>query len=86
MKASEFIRVFGLDIARMAVGECPSEYGLDTVELKRIVNSHELVKKHNGLESAKHDLYTAKKVGMYIVWGASIDLLKQAIADVESCQ
>ena len=59
---------------------------VNIADLKCFVESHELVKKHNGLESAKHDLYTAKKVGMYIIWGTSIDLLRQAIADVESCQ
>ena len=58
----------------------------DLVDLKHLVESHELVKKHNGLESAKHDLYTAKKVGMGVIWGTPIDLLKQAILDVESCQ
>ena len=80
MKASEFIRVFGLNIARMAVEECPSEYELDTVELKRLIKSHELVMDYYGLTRAKEHAesnYTAPELK---------DALKQAIADVESCQ
>ena len=79
MKASEFIRVFGLNIARMAVEECPSEYELDTVELKRLIKSHELVMDYYGLTRAKEHAesnYTAPEIK---------DALKQAIADVESC-
>ena len=80
METSEFIRVFGLDISRMAVNECPPEYDLDTVELKRLVGSHELVKDYYGLTKAKEyaeSNYTAPEIKV---------VLKQAIADVESCQ
>ena len=80
MKASEFIRVFGLNVARMAVEECPPEYEFDTVELKRLIKSHELVMDYYGLTRAKEHAesnYTAPEIK---------DALKQAIADVESCQ
>ena len=80
MKASEFIRVFGLDIARMAVEECTSEYELDAVELKRLVESHELAMDYYGLTRAKEHAesnYTAPEIK---------DALKQAIADVEACE
>ena len=50
------------------------------VELKRLVESHELVKEHGTIERAKeyaNSPYTAPEVK---------ERLEQAIADVESCQ
>ncbi|MGN5533781.1 hypothetical protein [Acinetobacter sp. Lyrl_1] len=52
---------------------------MSLVELKRLVESHELVKEHGGLERAKmyvESIYTAPEV---------VERMKQAIADVESC-
>jgi hypothetical protein len=49
-------------------------------DLKRLVESHELVKEHGSLERAKmyaESIYTAPEV---------VVRLKQAIADVEACQ
>ena len=48
-------------------------------DLKRLVESHELVKEHGSINRAKmyaESIYTAPEV---------VDRLKQAIADVESC-
>lgn len=88
MKANKLVKENGIEKCKRILDDLTDQghNGDFYKELKRIVESYELVKKHNGLESAKHDLYTAKKVGMYIIWGTSIDLLRQAIADVESCQ
>ena len=81
MKENEFIRVFGLDIARMAIGECMPECNLDTVELKRLVESHEYIESYGGLSESKRTLEMRHGVINLDGW----DKLKQAIADVESC-
>lgn len=49
-------------------------------DLKRLVESHELVEVYGGLDKAKTRCYPAKHVTM-----ESYHNLKQAIADVESC-
>lgn len=53
---------------------------MSLVELKRLVESHELVEFYGGLDKAKIRCYPAKHVTM-----ESYHNLKQAIADVESC-
>ena len=67
-------------MARKAVAECTYGYGIDLDELKRLVESHELVGDYCGLGRAKEHAesnYTAPELKA---------ALKQAIADVESCQ
>ena len=60
-------------------------------ELKRLVESHELVKSRGGLDAAKHELILLQKhlkntFGyVTIITSEKIENLKQAIADVESC-
>ena len=52
---------------------------VNMADLKRLVESHELVKEHGSIVRAKmyaESTYTAPEV---------VDRLKQAIADVESC-
>ena len=52
---------------------------VNMADLKRLVESHELVKEHGSIVRAKmyaESIYTAPEV---------VDRLKQAIADVESC-
>ena len=85
MDANEFIKVFGLDIARMAINECPAEYDLDTIELKRLVESHELLEEEGGIDEVKYTFSFALKHGVdeLTEYGKR---LKQSIADVESCQ
>ena len=82
MKANEFVLEHGWDAAKRLVENnkhtgrtlSPSE-----LELKRLVESHELMELKGGLDAAKnivksqHNLYTDMR-------------LVQAIADVESCQ
>ncbi|WP_179995626.1 hypothetical protein [Acinetobacter sp. YH16053] len=59
-----------------------SKYGdgfYSLADLKRLVESHELVKEHGSLERAKmyaESMYTAPEV---------VERMKQAVADVESC-
>lgn len=91
MKANDFIKKFGLDLAKLDVRAFESgfikrediveHYGFDILDdLKRLVESHELVEFYGGLDKAKIRCYPAKHVTM-----ESYHNLKQAIADVESC-
>lgn len=91
MKANEFVKKFGLKLAKRDVAALDSgfikredfleHYGFDILDdLKRLIESHELVKEHGTIERAKeyaNSPYTAPEVK---------ERLKQAIADVESCQ
>jgi hypothetical protein len=60
---------------------CTKYASFDMSDLKRLVESHELVESCGGLESVgeklTHGMYESRAV---------IDRLKQAIADVEACQ
>lgn len=57
------------------------EYMFETQEVKRLVESHDLIESCGGLQSVgeklTHGMYESRAV---------IDRLKQAIYDVESCQ
>lgn len=92
MKASEFIRVFGLEKAKKIVSEfnynssnkfitsLKDNSAINIYDLKRLVESHELVSDYYGLTRAKEHAesnYTAPELKV---------ALKQAIADVESCK
>jgi len=88
MKANEFVKRFGTGEAKRLLKDsrgCSSvslyggEYKFDTDDLKRLVESHELMESKGGLDAAKnivksqHNLYTDMR-------------LVQAIADVEACK
>lgn len=95
MRANEFVKKFGIEKAKQAVGfgNKYAENGvlrletfdgdeIDVVidDLKRLVESHELVNDYYGLARAKEHAesnYTAPELKA---------ALKQAITDVESCQ
>ena len=81
MKPNEFFKVMGIN----AVKQFLENDNIRTKEmhddLKRLVKSHELVELYGGLDKAKIRCYPAKHVTM-----ESYRNLKQAIADVESCQ
>lgn len=107
MKANEFVKKFGLGLAKQYLNRTknqgvyiepkiklmihqsvcePTTSGIDFVfhrdDLKRIVESHELIEKDfKSVEMAEYE---------YMVSGAYSDSywvrVKQAIADVESCQ
>lgn len=80
MKANEFVKKFGWDRAKreveligtIAAMCCEDDFNND---LKRLVESHELVEKLGGLNDAK----VVSNSGKYYKY------LKKAIADVESC-
>ena len=91
MKANEFVKKFGWDeviselskthdsVVVVWLGSQSNDYAL-VKDLKRLVESHELVESCGGLQSVgeklTHGMYESRAV---------IDRLKQAIADVESC-
>ena len=81
MKANEFVKKFGLEYAKhIAYEDSVILVDLDYNDLKRLIESHELVKEHGTIEHAKeyaNSPYTAPEVK---------ERLKQAIADMESCQ
>ena len=101
MKANEFVKKHGLNKAKVllstqgkTIANLKSEYTAEQlkeyqgyivsddlmsfVELKRLVESHELVGRYGTVDEAKEYL-PMLRMGSY-------DELKQAIADVESCQ
>lgn len=89
MKANEFIKKFGLVLAKLDVRAFESgfikrediveHYGFDILDdLKRLVESHELVEKVGGLAEAKRIANNPLAIFNTLP-------LKQAIADVESC-
>lgn len=84
MKANEFVKKFGWEEAKNIV-DASEIISIDTNivdinQLKRLVESHELVESCGGLQSVgeklTHGLHESRAV---------IERLKQAIADVESC-
>ena len=86
MKANEFVRKFGLDAAKHKADELKiiesmgDKLSFEDENLKRLVESHGLVKEHGSLGRAKEyadSAYTAPEVA---------ERLHAAIADVESCK
>ena len=88
MKANEFVKEFGWGEAKRIVNSKAVKLGLareiadwkniDFDDLKRLVESHELVESFGGLD-------LARKVAHKNCFEFNAPLLK-AIADVESCQ
>lgn len=97
MKANEFVKHYGWNEATEALFNMPKDWDncylrlndlefvkyvpsfadwLDVSDLKQLVESHELVEKLGGLALAK----------FYVPDHYKSDRLKQALADVESCQ
>lgn len=92
--AIEFVRDQGLENAKLALdllvgttveipdNELGKVYKFEKSELKKLINSHELVERMGGVDKAKHEAYL---LTMNVV-GFNPAQLEQAIADVESCQ
>lgn len=83
MKANEFVKSFGWKEAKKKNSEGDNFYVWRRdkelfKDLKRLVESHDLVENHNGVDMAK------RFIDANIECNDS-DRLKQAIADVESC-
>ena len=80
MKANEFVKKFGWEYAKhILTDDAPLVMDLKYTNLKRLVESHELVGDYYGLATAKEHAesnYTAPELKA---------ALKQAIEDVESC-
>lgn len=82
MKASEFVKANGLNKCRKILDDLTEQghSGKFYQDLKRLVESYELVQSHGGLRSAiylrNHNLVLPKYMKE----------LKKAIADVESCK
>ena len=91
MKANEYVKKFGWERVKhckkpssrdnffIVGGEVIRDQ--DLIDLKQLVESHELIECCGGLQSVgeklTHGMYESRAV---------IERLKQAIADVESCQ
>ena len=91
MKANEFFKAMGINAVRQFLENDNIRTKEMHDDLKRLVESHELVKSRGGLDAAKHELILLQKhlkntFGyVTIVASEKIENLKQAIADVESC-
>ena len=82
MKANEFVKENGIEKCKRILDDLTDQghNGDFYKDLKRLVESHELVMDYCGLTRAKEHAgsnYTAPEIK---------DALKQAIFDVESCQ
>ena len=103
MKATEFVKKFGLSSFKVAM-ICPqfsrydyailysdevdfsnnfiekhADYMFKTADIKRLVNSHELVEKLGGLENAKDEYFSC------VQNNEPASYVAKAISDVESC-
>ena len=80
MKANEFFKAMGINAVRQFLENDNIRTKEMHDDLKRLVESHELVMDYYGLTRAKEHAesnYTAPEIK---------DALKQAIADVEACK
>lgn len=81
MKANEFIKGHGLDYAKGIIIACESGFlpkNQNYGDLKSLVESHELIKSHGGLDLSRKEAHKN-------CFEFNAPLLK-AILDVESCQ
>lgn len=79
MKANEFIKKHGLEYAKhILTDDAPLVMDLNYTDLKRLVESHDLIDICGGLDVAKN-----LDPRFLPNWVESVN---QAIADVESCQ
>lgn len=88
MKANEFVKKFGLERAKQFVNADHTAHalvfattGVSFIDLKRLIESHELVEKVGGMDKAKMLLRMRIAAELY----ESADEIEKAIADVESC-
>lgn len=87
MKANEFVKKSGWDYAIALVNAsniCGIDKSIvDIEELKRLIESHELVESFGSVSQAK---FWVDMMDGSDSMQKRIDRVKQAIADVESCQ
>lgn len=98
MKANEFIKKYGIEEARKFLEL--SSYSIDqlmmlrsglyTKELDRLIESHDLLDEIDGVDGAKYLVYICEidDCMLFSLCGYvyEVSRIKQAIADVESCQ
>ena len=90
MKANEYVKLVGWEYAKLNASSCSHQYyflhnGYAEVcvsELRLLVESYDLVQEYGGLDKAKVELDSTD----YNSEQDFYETLKQAIADVESCQ
>ncbi len=88
MKANEFVRKFGLDAAKHKADELKiiesmgDKLSFEDENLKRLVESHDLVESYGSLSNAKTEL---KKLSILRWIDPKTERLREAIADVENC-
>ena len=91
MKANEFFKKVGIEAVRSYVAAYEDAL---TGDLKRLVESHELVVQYGGLEDARSHLESirfniATKTWFrqaLLNWSMYADKLEKAIADLEACK
>lgn len=86
MKANQFVKAYGLKRIRHlltmssnAIVYCLDGEHVHVDDLKRLVESHELIEQYNGLFEAKELIRVSPKMT------SELRELAAAIADVESC-
>ena len=89
MKAVEFIKKYGLDVAKHKADEVKiiesmgDKLSIEDEKLKSLVESHELVESYGGLESAKKFVGSEYRK---LSQPKTYNRLCEAISDVESCK
>ena len=88
MKAVEFVKENGIEKCKRILDDLTDQghNGDFYKELKRLVESHELVELTGGLEMAKSVLDIEINAKHYEYDASKVTQLSKAIADVESCQ
>ena len=81
MKSNEFVKKYGVEYAKhILTNDAPLVLDLNYTELKRLVDSYELVEGCSGIDVVKRHL----KEGNVFRFEEK-PLMRQAILDVESC-
>ena len=82
MKANEFVKENGIEKCKRIFDDLTDQghTGYFYKDLKRLVESHELVEKHGGLENAKDEYFSC------VQNNEPASYVAKAISDVESCQ
>ena len=83
MKANEFFKAMGINAVRQFLENDNIRTKEMHDDLKRLVESHELVESKGGIELSKKEV----RQRSIVRWvNPEVERLREAIADVESCQ
>jgi len=96
VKANKFVKENGIEKCKRILDDLTDQghNGDFYKELKRLVESHDLVESYKGLHCAKNTLgllQSSMEIGLYhgmdgVDAATEIPRLKQAIADIEACK